>query len=49
MADIKENEKIFLENLFGMENGYVSNLPKTKFQIFIFETFQIDVLSDKYS
>ncbi|MBO6536140.1 MAG: hypothetical protein JJ966_07955 [Balneolaceae bacterium] len=49
MAKLKEPEKLILERLFGMEGGYVLDFSNSKFQQFIFNNFNIDIYSSKYS
>lgn len=49
MSKLKETEKLILEKLFDMQGGYVLDFSNAKFQQFIFNTFNVDIYSSKYS
>ena len=49
MANLKETEKLILEKLFVMQNGYVLDFTNSKFQQFISNTFKRDIYNSKYS
>ena len=49
MANLKETEKLILEKLLIMQNGYVLDFTNSKFQQFIFNNFKIDIYNSKYS
>lgn len=49
MANLKETDKLILEKLFKMQNGYVLDFTNSKFQQFISNTFKIDIKNSKYS
>lgn len=49
MANLKETEKLILEKLFDMQNGYVLDFTNSKFQQFISNTFKKDIYNSKYT
>lgn len=49
MANIKQTDKLLLENLFKMENGYVLEFSNPSFQDFIFNVCKIDIYDSKYA
>lgn len=49
MAEIKETEKLILEKIFEMQGGYVLEFSNSKFQQFIFNNFNIDIYTSKYT
>lgn len=48
MANLKQTDKLILENLFEMGGGYVLDFSNTSFQQFIYDTCKIDIYSSKY-
>lgn len=48
MANLKQTDKLILENLFDMGGGYVLDFSNTSFQQFVFDTCKIDIYSSKY-
>lgn len=48
MAEIKQSDKIMIEKLLGMENGYVLNFSNPSFQEFIFNLTKLDIYNSKY-
>lgn len=49
MTKLKESERVILEKLLGMQDGYLLNFTNLKFQQFISNNFGKDIYSDKYS
>jgi hypothetical protein len=49
MADLSRLEKLKLENIFEMNEGYVLDFLNKTFNNFIFETINIELYSDKYA
>jgi hypothetical protein len=49
MADLSRLEKLKLENIFEMNEGYVLDFSNKTFNNFIFETINIELYSDKYA
>lgn len=49
MSDLNFNERLLLEKLFEMGNGYVLNFSDRTFQEFIGEAMGIDVYNEKYN
>lgn len=49
MADINRIEKMKLEKLFEMEEGYVLDFSNRTLNDFVFETLNIELYSDKYA
>lgn len=49
MADLSRLEKLKLENIFEMNDGYVLDFSNKTFNNFIFETINIELYSDKYA
>lgn len=48
MANLKQTDKLILENLFGMGGGYVLDFSNTTFQQFVYDTCKIDIYNSKY-
>lgn len=48
MANLKQTDKLILENLFDMGGGYVLDFSNTSFQQFVFDTCKIDIYRSKY-
>lgn len=49
MAELKESDKLILEKLFNMQDGYVLGFSNPKFQQFIFNSFNANIYASKYS
>lgn len=49
MADLNRLEKLKLENIFEMSEGYVLDFSNTTFNNFIFKTVNIELYADKYA
>jgi hypothetical protein len=49
MADLSRLEKLKLENIFEMNDGYVLDFSNKTFNNFIFETINLELYSDKYA
>jgi hypothetical protein len=48
VANLKQTDKLILENLFGMGGGYVLDFSNTTFQQFVYDTCKIDIYNSKY-
>jgi len=49
MAILKESDKRILENLFGMQSGYVLDFSNSTFYQFFWNNFNIDIYLPKYA
>ena len=48
MSTLTPSEKRIFEDLFGMESGYVLSFSHSRFQEFILDVANLDILSEKY-
>lgn len=49
MAEIKQSDKLLIEEILGMKSGYVLSFSNPSFQEFIFNLTKKDIYNEKYS